>query len=1054
MTPFDMKTTLLLGQAEENLITCRRLVEEETGYRRELQNLVDYANNSIQAAEDEILHLTGEKDELIRAIAAGQKETTRFRLSHKEEAEKLQGLFDQKLADFRQELDRLQKQADEQLNVSDRASVDCEATLAAYNAAMEKVRQITEKQAESEELLHEEFARTDKQLKEALKTASIKNSVVRIEEEQSRYALSMTQQLYEEIGTRLEKAEQLLSERQEKLNRLLREKQEENKRIGTEFDQQLELVQLEVTAAEKALNEKNSELNRVRTLAELAQKTLAENQSQCRQMLFGIQEAHREDELTAASMANRSKAAINSATEQKERYNLQLRQMQDQEKIMQATAEKKERMSKTCQEMELHVHDLYTTAKVAAELAADAVLAKENATAEMRIPLTEIANSLESSASDARILYESKAAEKDNLLRLLEEANAQYEKEESLYLEMTTALSQQEQACRESQKSMQVLGKEIEAHKIKRADLLREEQERYDKLLKESARLKEAAVNAEATLRDVRSQAEKAKRRLTLASAKLSDLENQKDQTLREQADRADMQIQEARAMVNIAGEMRERLMESHVQKETEVSQRKQQLHTKEEQSAFTQGEYDRIFEESSSSLEQLRSNLQENLQASRFWLEEAQQQASAASADYNKSLQETYRVSDDLTAIQQKISDKKAEINSLCAEFAEQRASRENAFRFTVEQMEAEDMGLRKALASLEEKLRAAKEQKRSTETELKKTKADLLSMDICLSMYQESCSAAEYRLAAAKAAIEEAPTPAATTEPTEEDRIRQQEAEARCKEAAEASKAAKEREAARIREESLRAEKQAKLDRAKELEEQQLDRMLLGELLSREERLELISSDLMAERILQLKQRIRIDHTTAQDPAKAERAIQFYQRQAERARTMFESAQAAYDSQSLQIENRTSQEAGAKEQLAEEKAAQDLLLTEQEHYLTAIRAAEAAKESAPEQNDILDLALDALKEAKETLLPRLETAETNVRTAEDRLQEIRKDLRRMEAAREETLLVMDEMAVNWLKQEQEAHKALLSISPAQEPDTETESLPQDEAALRSAEK
>lgn len=817
---------------------------------------VGFCKQEVNACEEDLKKLHTQQNELIEALAQETKEEAELRIAHNKQSQKMEEELGLERQTAEKELAELNHALEEAVVLSDRYILAREETLAEKNKTNESAQHILEKNTAAHRILQDELDQISQQVKDALKAAAIRRSVSHIERESAENAVTLAQKALDETNTALDEAESILNQRKQSMDELLAQRSKELQELRSSCEELIAEARSEEQQASKAFINKKQELSKAQSLADLAASTLNTAEENNHRMNAELQSLYQQAEREAQQINSDMEEALKKAVAERNNYTKALSLAENIELEANTASDEEKELENLIGRLNVEVHDLRNAALVAQNLVTDATIAKSNSDPDMAEVLLEMERALAISAEETSMAVDAKEAELAEAEQALHALSGIAQQKQKALATASKLMKEAEQRCLDAERAMFELSVQAENRsKNKLGQMIANKRAAYEQALRETKELKQALTNAENNLRSVKNESNKVERNMTVSARNAAQAIASSEKIINETEQRFESQIAEARALIEIATDKREKLRTSLTSKKMDMEQCQDQLQLRIE----TEEEAIRMLDQLSTSAKEQIQSLKKQLEAAihkdDLIYEEAKKHADAATEQHEAALRESISISDSIISYQEQISNAKQAFEKLLESHQTKRQAAQNLAEYQEKEKIASCHNLEKRLSNLtspmglaELNLQQAKKsccqmqaRQAACSLRLQRLNAELAQ----LTKERDALTAAEERRAAQLAEEQrlEATRAAELRAKKEEEEYQRQ--------LKEQARVAQELEAAHIAAEGVRAREAAAQYRAKEAANAEAILLAAGQFLSPEDNLRIINSGELSDRI-----------------------------------------------------------------------------------------------------------------------------------------------------------------------------------------------------------
>lgn len=678
-------------------------IEEATLAQTALAEQAGQSAKETAAQSADLEKLRAQQKELIDELAKETKEEAELRIVHNKESQEMEAELEVERRAAEKELEEMTRELDQTLAISDQYILTREETLAQKNQTSESAQTLQEKHNASHKILQDELEQISQQLKEALKAAAIRRSVSHIEKESAENAVMLAQKALDETNTALEEAEALLIQRKQQLEITEQDQGAELQEIRQAAEELIAEARVEEQQASKAFIAKKQELSKAQSMVDLAVKTLATAEDNKRRLSQELQGLYQQAEKEAERINSDMEEALRRTVAERARYSKALTLAEQIQAEADQIADEESKYEDLVSRLNIEVHDLRNAALVAQNLVTDATMAKGNSDPDMANVLLEMERALAIAAGETQTTLKQKElelAEAEEALNTL--AGNSHQKQQAA----TTAnnlLREAEKRCLLAEQTMYDLSVQAESRsKSRLGQLIASKRSFYEQSMRESNQLKNAASNAENNLRTIKNEVNKAERAMTVSARNAAQIISTSEKTIAEAEQRFDNLISEARALMEIAADKREKLYTARTAKQMDLEQSKDQLELKiqvEEQAIST---LEALNSNAQVQIQKLKDHLEEAIQRDQMAYEEAKNLADAAAERHEQALRESISTSEAIIRYQEQIKNAKESTKKLLENQQNKRQAAQNLAEYQEKEKSAICHNLERRLANL----------------------------------------------------------------------------------------------------------------------------------------------------------------------------------------------------------------------------------------------------------------------------------------------------------------------------------------------------------------
>lgn len=993
------------------------------------------AEKEAAACAADLESLRSQQNDLIEALAQETKNAAELRIAHNKQAQELDEKMESERAAAEKEINDLTQMVEEIRAKADQYILEREEALAEKNKTSEAAQALLEQHTAAHKILSDELNQIDLQLKEALNTAAIRRSVAHIERESAESSVQLAQKTLDETTSALQEAEQILAERQQALKELQSNRGQELEETRAICENLIKEARAEEQEASRAFIGKKQELNKAQSIAELSSNALAVAEQNTHRMYEEMKSLYQQAEAEAAQINANMEAALKQAVTERNSYTKAVALAEEIEKEATLATAEETKIAELVSRLSIEVHDLRNAAMVARNLVTDATIAKSNSNPDMIGAMTEMERALAISAEENQMSADEKAAELAEAEKKLHSITGLSRQKQQAAEKAAKLLQEAEQRCLSAEQKMFELSVEAENRgRSKIGQMIANKRAAYDQSLRETKELKLAASNANNNLRLIKIDVSKVERKMTVSARNAAQAISACENAIAETQQRYDSQITEARALLDIAADKREKLYAAQSSKKIDVEESQNQLSLKIEAESEAIAAHETLVANAQTQLSNLRSQLDTVVARDDAIYNQAYQLAEEAAARHEQVLQDSIVASNQIITYQEQLSEQKTAYNKMLEVHRTQKQAAQNLAEYQDTENTSTCHGLERRLANLNAPLDLAM----LNLDMAKKHCARLRAGKIGLDLQQKRCTDQLEHLTQTRDALAAAAEQLAA-QIAEERRIEairaaealaKREEEERQQEMKEKIRVAQELEAAHIEAEGIRARAAAEKARARKKAKQEAILLAAGQFLTPADNLRLIRSGELAQRISAMsnmakeevnRQKVRwISLDAAADlmnAAKQARMGAVLQEQ------MFTAAQATYNSICNELEDRRLARKQAGQRLAGAIAAGYRAERREQALNQAITGAQDALVCLyGEEKEAFQQALTQLRQTKANSDQAKEALATDHAMALADIKQTNQDIAATAQAAEEACSLLNEIANKWIYTEYQA--------------------------------
>ena len=1000
-----------------------------------LAEQADRAEQEVAACSADLESLRSQQNELIETLAQETKNAAALRITHNKEAQDLNNEMERQQAAAEKEIANLTQMLEEVRAQADQYILEREEALAQKTKTSEAAQTLLDQHTASHKILLDELKQIDQQLKEALNAAAIRRSVAHIEKEGAESSVQLAQKALDDTTSALNDADQILKDRQQALEEIQTSRGQEIEETRTMCENLINEARAEEQEASKAFISKKQELSKAQTMAELSTNALATAEKNNRRMYDEMKSLYQKAEEEAAQISSDMEETLKQAVAERNNYTKAVALAEEIEKEAALATAEEAKITELVSRLSIEVHDLRNAALVARNLVTDATIAKSNSNPDMVGAMTEMERALAISAEETQMAADEKAAELAEAEKKLHSITGLSRQKQQDAEKATNLLQEAEQRCLAAEQKMFELSVQAENRgKSKTGQMIANKRSAYDQSLREAKELKLAATNAGNNLRRIKNDVTKAERAMTISARNAAQTIAACENAIAEAEQRYDAQITEARALLEIAADKREKLYATQTNKKLNLEECQNQLDLKIEAESEAISGHEALVNSAQTQLSNLKSQLEAVIAKDNAIYEQAKQVAEEAAARHEKILQDSITASDNIIAYQERLTKRKTAYEKMLEVHRTQKEAAQNLADYQDKENTATCHGLERRLANLDAPLNLAILNLDLAKKHCAHLRAGRIGLDLRQKRYtdqldhltqkRDELAAAEEQFAAQireERRIEALRAAEALAKKEEEERQR---------ETKEKIRVAQELEAAHIEAEGVRAKKAAEQARHRKKAEKEAILLASGQFLTPMDNLRLIRSGELTQRISAMSEfakeevnRQEVRWLTLDAAADLMNAAKQARMGATLQEGMFTAAQATYNSICNELEDRQLARKHAGQRLAGAIAAgyrAERRESALEQAITGARAALLCLYGAEKES--FQQALDQLLRTKQNSEQAKEALEADYAAALADILQTDQDIAATAQAAEEARSLLNEIANKWIYTEYQA--------------------------------
>jgi|GEM_PF-3640409 len=521
----------------------------ELAYSRE-QSL-----QGVAEAETLLAELRREQSQGIEALALAQKEEAELQIKSSEELRLLADAQRQELAAADQRAAALAVALEQARTQAAQKAKQCEVALAALTVQQSLAQQTADELASQHQLLQDELDRISQQLDETVKAAAAKNSVAHIERESAEVSLAMAEKALAEVTAALADTEAEIRRREGELEQLYQMRQVEEEAIRQRNGEAVAAVRQAEQALAAVHQAQLEEIEKARSLAEISAASLTAAEEKLLRLTQELQDLYSSTQEEARALSDRMETVLKHAFSERQAYTKILTVATNIKEQAREAEEYENRLTERVSVLRRESQNLRNAALVAKNLAADATIAKANASRDMFSQVDEMERALIAAADEAEHLSVQKQTDLLEVENALAAVLGTAAKKRQAANEAQKLLTEAAQNCLAAEQEMLDLTTNVEMNSGDHhfaSKQIKEKQALYDQAVREVAELKEAALVAGNNLRQLRIGAEKVERDYIAAARDTARVVASCEQEALEAAESSTSRIAQDQAMLMI----------------------------------------------------------------------------------------------------------------------------------------------------------------------------------------------------------------------------------------------------------------------------------------------------------------------------------------------------------------------------------------------------------------------------------------------------------------------------------------------------------------------
>ncbi len=1017
----------------------REIINKTQQRLAEMRQKREAVSADIQEARAFLEQLQAEESAAVRNLAQARKDEAEQHFQNSAAGQALARSQSEKLAALDEEAVNLDAALTEAQKAAELKAEQSRDALAVFSVRQQESRQLAGELAAQHQLLQEELAQIRRQLNETVKAAGAKDATARIELEAAEISLRTAEKALADISAALKLTEEEIDRRQSELEQLYRMRQFEQETERRRNDQVLNQVRQaeEVLAQQHRLNQE--EVEKARSLATISSSALTGGEERLLRLTRELQDLYASTQEEARVLSDRMESVLKHAFSERQAYTKILAVATGIKTQAQEAEEYENQLTERVNLLSRESQNLSNAALVAKNLAADATIAKANASRDMFYQVDEMERALIAAADEAEHLAARKQTDLLEAQNALAAVFGNAVKKRQAAAEAQKLLTEAAQNCLAAEQEMLNLTTSVETncgdHSFT-SQQIKERQAAYQEAVAEVRELREAALTAGNHYRLLRVEAEKTERAYISAAGETARVTAACEKEALEAEERITARIAQSQSQLAMAKEKRDKLIQAKADKELAVDKCRDLLALKTERSQAVAEEYQAVKAAAEENFAALQSKLDANLAQDRAYIEAAEEKTDAAYQDYQQALDQAAQAAEAINAAQALVAAGKARREALLAGHEEQTRLGLEQAQAAAAAKAAQVSYWQEALAQLENPICIARLELASRRKRAGAAQAGLEALSLRLDHLQGDLDLQEAGYQALRAAEEQRQAEEArallAAEAEEQARRFHEEELARLKAEQEKQRIAEELEAAHIRAEAEMAavaQEKAEQEAAAEAEAMQL---AAGQVLTNADNLALITSGQLKARMKRLEtlsreeaQALAQRQITKDEAEELAAAAKAAQAEAKIHLQLFRSAQTTLNSLSVRLDESQTQRRQAGREWARCIAALDHASFEQDALSAACRQTELSGFTSSQSSyKLLNKAMRHLHKAvaeNQNIIKRCQTA---LQRQQDQVRELDTALQKVRQERQEAEALLAEIIGKWIFKERLAMK------------------------------
>jgi len=998
------------------------------------------AVREVEEAECRLAQLRQEQSAAIENLAQAQKEEAELQIKSSGEARLLSAsqqrereIAEERLAALTVALEQARAQADQKAQ-------QCEVALAAFTVQQNLAQQMADELNAQHQLLQDELDRINQQLNETVKAASAKHSIAHIEKEATEVSLVMAEKALAEVAAALAEADVDLERRQDELEQLYRTRQVEEEAIRQRNSEAVAAVRQAEEALAAIHKAKLDEVEKARSLAEISAGALTAGEETLLGLIQELQALYASTQEEARALSDRMETVLKHAFSERQAYTKILAVATNIKEQARQAEEYESQLTERVNILRRESQNLRNAALVAKNLAADATIAKANASKDMFSQVDEMERALIAAADEAEHLSVRKQTDLLEVENALAAVLGTAAKKRQAANEAQKLLTEAAQNCLAAEQEMLDLTTNVEANSGDHhfaSKQIKEKQALYERTVQEVAALREAAAVAGNHLRLMRAEAEQVERDYINAARDTARVVASCEKEALEAEESITARITQSQAMLMIVREKRDKLAQSQAEKQLTVDQCYDLLKLKNELSAAAAEEYHHTKVTAENNFSTLKARIDATIAKDQEGVAVAWSTAEAASREYEQALNRSVQAADRIAGTRSELEESDIQQEELLARQEEQRATARLQAEEAAAEKAAQVRRWQETLRALENPINIAQldlQVKRKAVCCLHAGREALASR---LSRIGQDVAADEQQYQALRAAeaqrrAEEAEALRIAQAKERDRRLREEEA-ARLAAEQEQRRVAQELEAAHMMAEAEMAALAAEKARREEAAEAEVVRLAAGQVLTKEDNVALITSGQLKARMKRLEELSREEaqalaqrHISKAEADELAATAKIATAEAKEHLRLFRSAQTTLNSLTIRLQEKQAQRKLLGREWARCIAALDHASFEQDALKKACHETErAGLTTAGTSYKLLNRAMRQLHQALEDNQIIISSCRADLQALQDKVTCLDAELRRISRGRAQAEDFLAELAGKWIYKERSAIKA-----------------------------
>ena len=843
---------LISSRIEEVLERIKAVNENQPGLDEKANQLA----KEVQGQTEEIERLLAQQKKLVEKLAQENKEGAELRISQHKMAQEMDLALNAQLQEAQNEIADLNNALEVALALSDSYILKREESSAQKNQTSAVAQQILDKNNATHKALQDELEQISLQIKEAVKAAAIRRSVAHIERENAENVAVLAEKALEETQAALNEAEDVLKQRQEALEKLQKEQSEELEDIRSASQEMIAEARAAEQEAGKIFIARKQELNKVQTMVDLAMAALTTAEENKRRTNEELQSLYQQAEKETEQINNSMEEVLKKAINERNNYNKALSLAQGIEEEANNAAVEEARYTDIVSQLHIELRDLRNAALVAHNLVIDTTTAKSNSDPDMTDILLEMERALTISAEETQSAVAQKEAQLTEAEEKLNALIGISRQKQQAVLTAQKLLKEAEQHCQDAEREMyEVSTQAADRNTSKLGQLIANKRSAYEQALRETKELKLSATNSENNLRATKNEVSKAERAMTVSARNAAQTIATGEAAITEAEQRYESQINEARVLLEIAFDKREKLQTARTSKKLDLEQSRDDLQMKIETENNAIATHEELTTDAQEQIAKLKQQLNEAIQKDNDMYDAAKQAADVAMEEHEKLLRESINISDSIILYQEHISAAKEAYQKMLIDHQAQRQMAKNMAEdqereklLSYHQVEQELAEINSQINLVELNLNQSKKAHAQAQAAIEARDLQLTMLNQQLDQYSQEWQDISDREKQRQLREEEERRLEAVRIAEEKAKKEEEEKQKRQKEQIRVNQ---ELEAAHIMAESVRAQEAAAQYQAKEAANEEAILLAAGKFLTKEDNLRIINSGELLNRI-----------------------------------------------------------------------------------------------------------------------------------------------------------------------------------------------------------